>query len=81
MAYVMFLGTQSDQLMCKTWKYRACGSAHFYSIAILIIISPAILLRELKNVGYFSLFILMFTIVAIVLIVYLTTDILLMTPD
>lgn len=26
MAYVMFLGTQSDQLMCKTFKAAECGN-------------------------------------------------------
>ena len=25
MAYVMYLGTQSDQLMCKTFKAAECG--------------------------------------------------------
>ena len=71
MCYVMFFGTQVDQLMCKTWKYRECGYQHLYSILIILLISPIYLQRKLANIGYFSIFILILTFISIGLIIYL----------
>jgi len=71
MCYVMFFGTQTDQLMCKTWKYRECGNQHLYSILIILAISPIFLQRKLAAIGYFSIFILILTFISIGLIIYL----------
>jgi len=76
MAYVMFLGSQSDQLMCKTFKAAECGNGHMYSIIILLILLPILYLKRMSAIGIFSIVILVFTFVAIVIIIYLSIVIL-----
>lgn len=80
MAYIMFFGTQSDQLMCKTLKSRECGHANQYSFIILLCLLPILLLRSLAGVGFFSIFILCFTFLALGIIVYMCSKIYIMTP-
>jgi amino acid permease len=75
LAYVMFFGVQSDQLVCKTFKKRDCGHEHEYSFIIVTILLPVLWLRRLRNVGFFSIFILCFTFSAICLIVYINIKI------
>lgn len=81
MAYVMFLGMQSDQLMCKTFKSSDCGKSKLYSIIILTILLPVLYLKRLAAIGYFSLVILCFTFLAIFIIIYLSIDILEDSPQ
>ena len=81
MCYIMFFGTQTDQLVCKTFKSRECGSNKQYSLIILTALLPILFLRKLTYIGYFSMFILCFTIVAIVIIIYLSSTILSMSPE
>lgn len=76
MAYVMFLGTQSDQLMCKTFKATNCGKSKLYSIIILTLLLPVIYLKRLAAIGVFSMIILIFTFLAVFIILYLSIDIL-----
>ena len=76
MAYIMYLGTQSDQLMCKTFKAADCGNSHLYSIIILVILLPILYLKRLSAIGIFSLIILFFTFIAIGIIIYLSIVIL-----
>jgi len=80
MAYVMFLGTQSDQLMCKTFKVADCGNGHLYAVIILTLLLPVLYLKRLAAIGVFSLFILCFTFLAIGIIIYLSIVVLNMTP-
>ena len=80
MAYVMFFGTQSDQLMCKTFKAAECGNQHLYSIIILSILLPVVFLKRLAAVGIVSLVVLVFTFTAIIIIIYLSIMILQMSP-
>jgi amino acid permease len=75
LAYVMFFGVQSDQLVCKTFKKRECGHEHEYSFIIVTILLPILWLRRLRNVAFFSIFILCFTFSAICLIVYINIKI------
>ena len=81
MAYIMFVGTQSDQLMCKTFKAADCGNAHLYSIIILLILLPILFLKRLSAIGIVSLIILVFTFIAIGIIIYLSIVILQMSPQ
>jgi proton-coupled amino acid transporter len=81
MAYVMFLGTQSDQLMCKTFKSADCGKSKLYAIIILVILLPILYLKRLSAIGVFSLIILVFTFLAIFIILYLSIDILNDSPQ
>jgi amino acid permease len=81
MAYIMFFGTQSDQLMCKTLKKRECGHAYQYSFVIILFLLPIVLLRRLAAVGIFSIVILCFTFLALGIIVYMCSKIYYMTPQ
>jgi amino acid permease len=81
MAYTMFLGTQTDQLMCKTFKAAECGYRKLYSVIILTILLPVLFLKRLKAIGIFSLIILIFTFLAIGIIIYLSIVILQMSPQ
>ena len=72
MVYMIFFGTQIDQLICKTWEAAECGQHHFYSAMILVALLPLIYIRSLKNIGYFSLFCLIFTTIGIIIVIVLT---------
>jgi len=80
MAYVMFFGTQTDQLVCKTFKLRECGHPIEYSLAILAFLLPILLLRSLGAIGYFSIVVLIFTFYAIGVIIYMCADIYTKSP-
>lgn len=67
--------------MCKTFKAADCGNQHLYSIIILLILLPILFLKRLAAIGIFSLFILVFTLVAIIIILYLSITILQMSPQ
>ena len=72
MCYSMFFGTQTDQLVCKTFKSRECGHGHEYSLLIVAILLPILYMRRLAHIGIFSVFVLIFTFLAIGLIVYVS---------
>jgi amino acid permease len=81
MAYIMFFGTQTDQLVCKTFKWNDCGYKVLYSSIILIILLPMIYQRRLRNIGIFSAIILIFTFSAIIIIIYLCITIAMKSPE
>ena len=81
MAYIMFFGTQTDQLVCKTFKAADCGYGHTYAAGILFLIFPVLLVRRLRGIGFFSIFILIFTFISIGIIIYLSIVILQMSPQ
>ena len=81
MAYIMFFGTQTDQLVCKTFKANDCGYAKLYSAGILVLLFPILLVRRLRGIGFFSIFILIFTFISIGIIIYLSVVILQMSPQ
>jgi amino acid permease len=67
--------------MCKTFKAAECGNGHLYSIIILTILLPILYLKRLSAIGIFSLVILVFTFVAVGIIIYLSIVILQMSPQ
>ena len=75
MCYAVFFGSQTDQLVCQTWKQRDCGHSWEYSALIVLCLLPILYQRELSNIGYFSAAILVFSVIAIAFIIYLTIDI------
>ena len=76
MAYIMFFGTQTDQLVCKTFKVNDCGYGKLYSASILALVFPILLIRRMRGIGYFSIVILIFTFISIGIIIYLSIVIL-----
>lgn len=66
--------------MCKTFKAAECGYRKLYSIIILTILLPILFLKRLAAIGIFSLIILIFTFLAIGIIIYLSIVILQMSP-
>lgn len=80
-AYIMFIGTQGDQLMCKTLKVAPCGINYVYSSAVLIALLPVLYIRTLAGVGYFSMTILFFTLAAYCIIIAMTIIIVKMSPE
>lgn len=70
MCYVMYIGTQTDQLLCKTFFVAECGNNKIYSLIILASLLPILFLRKLSFIAYFSIFVLFFTFLAIFLIIY-----------
>jgi proton-coupled amino acid transporter len=81
MAYTMFFGSQTDLIVCKTFKGRECGHRNEYSIIISACLLPIIYIRELSNIGYFSMVILIFTLIAILIIIYISIDIITLSPQ
>ena len=71
MCYVVFFGSQLDQLMCSSFKLTACGHPHLYAVACTTFLLPIIFQKELRNIGFFSLVVLAFTMAAIVMILYI----------
>lgn len=67
--------------MCKTFKMYDCGNQHVYSILILLLILPIIYMRRLKNIGFFSIVILVFTFLAIGIILYMSIKIMQESPQ
>ena len=80
MAYTMYMGMQTDLIVCRTCKARECGHKNEYSIYIVILLLPIIFIREMSNIGYFSAVILIFSVIAILLIIYISVDVLNMSP-
>jgi len=68
MVYIMFFGTQIDQLACKSFEVNECGHQTLYALMILTALLPLIWQRRLSGVGYFSAFCLVFTFAAIIII-------------
>ena len=81
MAYVMFLGTQTDQLVCRTFRAEECGYGKLYSVYIFLCLLPIIMLRKLAYIGYFSIFVLVFTFISIILILYMSSMVLSKSPE
>ena len=81
MVYIIFYGTQIDQLVCKTFEAKECGNHHLYSAFVLVALLPLIYVKSLKNIGYFSLFCLVFTLIGIIIIVILSANIATESPQ
>jgi hypothetical protein len=67
--------------MCKTFKTRECGHSVDYSLIILCVLLPILLLRSLGAIGYFSIVVLIFTFFAIGVIIYMCADIYTKSPS
>jgi amino acid permease len=76
MAYCMFLGFNVDQIVCKGFKAAECHQNNTYTAIILLALYPLYCLRSLNGIGYFSAVALLFTFVAIILILYINITIL-----
>lgn len=70
MCYIMFIGLQTDQLCCKTFMTASCGYENLYSGILLMILLPILMIQQLKFIGYFSMFILIFTFISIIISKY-----------
>ena len=75
MCYAVFFGSQIDQLMCKTFNVSECGHPHWYAAASTFVLLPIIFQRRLRNIGFFSLVVLAFTMVSIGMIVYICVQV------
>jgi len=71
MCYEVFFGSQIDQLMCTTFHIGECGHPHWYAVAFSILLLPVIFQKRLRNIGFFSLVVLVFTLISILLIIFL----------
>lgn len=80
-AYVLFYGSQIDQLVCKTFKARECGYSRVYSAYVILSLLPFLFLRRMANIGYFSVFALILTFVSIGIVIYMSIVILGKTPQ
>jgi len=67
LCYILFIGLQTDQLSCKTFKTANCGYENTYSALLLISLLPVLMIKQLKYIGFFSIFILIFTFIAIII--------------
>ena len=61
--------------MCTTFKITECGHPHFYAFGFSIVLLPVIFQKRLRNIGKFSLVILIFTLISILLIIYICVEI------
>ena len=77
----MHFGTQTDLIVCRTFKARECGHQHEYSIAIVAALLPIVCIRELSNIGYFTAVILVFSVVAVIIIIIVTIQIINLSPQ
>lgn len=66
--------------MCRSFKSFECGRDYIYSSILLTVLLPVLFLRSMRSIGFFSLFILCFTFVAVVIIIYFSVEILKMSP-
>ena len=80
-AYVMFIGTQSDQLLCKTLRVTPCGLSYIWSTAFMVGLLPVLYIRSLAGVGYFSMVILCFTLTAFIIIIVTSIKVLQLSPE
>ena len=71
-AFMIYIGEQIDQLMCTTWKRAECGNNHLYTVIVLVCISPILLTKRLRNIGFFSGAMLFATLIAYILITYVS---------
>ena len=62
--------------MCETLVLAECGHPHRWSAVLAICLMPVVYLKSFRNIGYFSLFTLIFTFLALGLVVYVSATIL-----
>lgn len=74
--YEIFFGTQIDQLVCKTYRIYSCGNKEFYIIMINICLLPIIFQKSFRNIAYFSGFVLIFSSMAFIIIIWKCSEIL-----
>ena len=70
-AYNIYFGDQFDQLACKSLKIAECGNSAGYRTVFDFLLLPILLQRQMKQIGYFSIFCLVSTLLSIILIVVL----------
>ena len=80
MAYEVYFGSQVDQLMCQTLNWAECGHPNVWAAILSICLLPVVYLKRFRNIGYFSIFNLFMTLVAICLIVYVCARVLSQSP-
>jgi amino acid permease len=80
-AYNIYLGEQSDQIVCKTLKIAKCGHSVMYAFLFNIVLVPIFLQKQMKSIAYFSMFCLMTMVISIVLTFILQIDILRHDPS
>jgi amino acid permease len=73
--YVLFLGTQTDKLMCETFQVSNCGNEKYWAVIVNVALLPIIFIERLSGVGVFSGIAVFLTIASISLIVYTCQDI------
>ena len=76
----MYIGTQVDQIVCKTFMLAECGANREYAIYVLLALLPIICLKSMSYIGIFSIFVLIATFIAIGLILYMSGTILSKSP-
>lgn len=62
--------------MCETLVLSECGHPHWWSAALAICMLPVVYLKSFRNIGYFSIFTLVLTFVALSLVLYVCVKIL-----
>ena len=62
--------------MCETLLVSECGHPHLWSAAVALCLMPVVYLKEFRNIGYFSIFTLVLTFVALGLVLYVCFTIL-----
>lgn len=70
-SYTIYIGQQTDQIICKTMRWIQCGNDVFYRIIMCLVLLPVVYQKQLKNISYFSLFGNVATVIAIVIIIAL----------
>ena len=73
MCYCMFIGFNIDQLACKTFEAAQCHQNKTYTAIVLLALYPIYCLRKLSGIGYFSAIALVFTLIAVILILIICT--------
>jgi hypothetical protein len=73
--YVLYFGTQMDQLMCKTFEVSSCGYEMGWAAFVNAVLLPVIFLERLSDVGVFSGSLVVLTVVSIGMIFYTCLDI------
>ena len=66
--FVIFFGTEIDQLLCQTFKVAQCGNNIKYTLYAQLLLLPGVFQKKLRNVGILSFIVLIFTSIAVGLI-------------
>lgn len=70
-----------DQILCKSFEVAECHNNNTYTALILLALYPLYCLRTLNGIGYFSAVALLFTFIAIIMILIINFTIINQTPE